>query len=173
MQYCVVGVVNIFLHQWNCCADNNCTWSQWSEWSNCSQRCAVSQRNRTRRCRLTPPCIGDAVETENCLRENYTGNVICQLYVNYALRDLRLLTLIICWINFSTNNQMSLCCRHTPCCYCGCSISSFFSLFYSNFTSKFAPASPPWNKRDRIETLTLCIELAQFTVDNFFLGNLA
>jgi len=99
MQYYVVSVVNIVLHQWSVCAtaDNNCTWSEWSAWSNCSHQCDVSQRNRTRQC-LTAPCIGDAIETENCLRENCTGNVLCQiyLYVNYALRDLRLLILFIC-----------------------------------------------------------------------------
>ena len=68
-------------------ADNNCKWSQWSEWSSCSQRCDVSQRNRSRQCltSCTDDDVHDAVDIENCLRENCSGNIICQLFVNVCL----------------------------------------------------------------------------------------
>ena len=78
--------------------DDNCEWSAWSAWTRCPQQCDVSQRNRTRQC-LTPPCTEDAVEIENCLRENCPRE--CKHSVHHSISQcfaLQRSARLPCWI---------------------------------------------------------------------------
>jgi len=53
-----------------------CKWSEWSIWSDCSDRCDLRRRNRTRHCTSVTPCPGQSVQLENCLREDCDGEYI-------------------------------------------------------------------------------------------------
>jgi len=79
-------VLSLFTRVTVVIVDDRCQWSGWSGWSSCSHSCEASQRTRKRLC-LIPPCTEDAVDIENCLRENCAGESTNTLHYHWRNHD--------------------------------------------------------------------------------------
>ncbi|KAL4221889.1 Thrombospondin type 1 repeat-containing protein [Mactra antiquata] len=71
------------------CANGN--WSVWSSWSSCSLTCGYGLKSRQRRCDNPKPsvlgayCIGSSEETNNCIVEDCSENVVFRAH--YLTKD--------------------------------------------------------------------------------------